>query len=136
MEVEHLRDELAVLLEKRKTEAYDAYKKLNDQQIIRKFREYARMSKTCSEESEWEELVSTIRIVLPDFYAFLSSHQNNTTSQEFRVCILTKLQFLTSEIVNLLGTSSPRVSNIRSKMNAKMFHNIGSKTFDANIIRI
>ena len=136
MEVEHLRDELAVLLEKRKAEAYDAYKKLNDQQIIRKFREYARMSKTCSEESEWEELVSTIRIFLPDFYAFLSSHQNNTTSQEFRVCILTKLQFLTSEIVNLLGTSSPRVSNIRSKMNAKMFHNIGSKTFDANIIRI
>lgn len=135
-ETERLRNEVAILLDKRKKDTHNAYMRLNEQHVVKQFRKYASRSEECSSENDWADLLLAVRTYLPDFYNFLLAHQSNIASQEFRVCVLTKLQFMTSEIVYLLGTSSSRISNIRNKMNMKLFNKSGSKSFDANILRV
>ena len=55
---------------------------------------------------------------------------------EYLVAILVKLHFIPSEMSLLLGVGAQQITNIRSKINSKLFGKSGAKTLDANLWRI
>ena len=73
---------------------------------------------------------------LPDFMKSLDIEKNNLSNLEVAVCILVKLQFITSEISCLLDISPQRLTNIRKRLNMKIFgEDGGAKEFDFRIRR-
>jgi len=69
------------------------------------------------------------------FYLFITiDHQ--LSNQEYRVCILSRLQFETSEIATLLGTSMPAVSNARRSIAAKLFQLESAIGLDAKLMEL
>lgn len=71
---------------------------------------------------------------LPDFMKSLDIEKNNLSNLEVAVCILVKLQFITSEISCLLDISPQRLTNIRKRLNMKIFgEDGGAKEFDFRI---
>ena len=71
---------------------------------------------------------------LPDFMESLDIEKNNLGNLEVAVCILVKLQFITSEISCLLDISPQRLTNIRKRLNMKIFgEDGGAKEFDFRI---
>ena len=73
---------------------------------------------------------------LPDFMESLDIEKNNLGNLEVAVCILVKLQFITSEISCLLDISPQRLTNIRKRLNMKIFgEDGGAKEFDFRIRR-
>ena len=73
---------------------------------------------------------------LPDFMESLDIEKNNLGNLEVAVCILVKLQFITSEISCLLDISPQRLTNIRKRLNMKIFgEDGGAKEFDLRIRR-
>ena len=73
---------------------------------------------------------------LPDFMESLDIEKNNLGNLEVVVCILVKLQFITSEISCLLDISPQRLTNIRKRLNMKIFgEDGGAKEFDFRIRR-
>ena len=87
-------------------------------------------------DCEWNELEKYIAKTLPDFHNFVLSYESNMTINDYKVCMLTKLHFIPSEILVLLHVSKQQVSNIRSKLNKLLFNEKGTKNFDSNIQKI
>ncbi len=83
-----------------------------------------------------EKLKSLVEKQQPDFIRFISAPDKGLTDREYLVAILVKLHFIPSELSLLLGVGSQQITNIRSKINSKLFGKSGAKTLDANIWRI
>ena len=83
--------------------------------------------------SEWGDLESTIKKLMGEFYSKMETYKPQLTDQEFKVCMLIRLKFSSTDISNLLGISQQRVTNIKSNINAKLFHQRGSRSLNANI---
>lgn len=86
--------------------------------------------------SEWDDLEKTIRKLMEEFYSKMETYKLQLTDQEFKVCILIRLKFSSTDISNLLGISQQRVTNIKSNINVKLFHQKGSRSLNANISRL
>ena len=85
--------------------------------------------------NEWKTLIELIGIHYHHFYLFITiDHQ--LSNQEYRVCILSRLQFETSEIATLLGTSMPAVSNARRSIAAKLFQLESAIGLDAKLMEL
>ena len=85
--------------------------------------------------NEWKTLIELVGIHYHRFYLFITiDHQ--LSNQEYRVCILSRLQFETSEIATLLGTSLPAVSNARRSIAAKLFHLESAIGLDAKLTEL
>lgn len=83
--------------------------------------------------SEWTDFEGTMKKLMSEFYVKIESSKAQLTDQEFKVCLLTRMKFSSSDISNLLGTSQQRVTNIKSSINEKLFHKKGSKSLLANL---
>ena len=84
---------------------------------------------------EWKALIELVGIHYHRFYLFITiNHQ--LSNQEYRVCILSRLQFETSEIATLLGTSLPAVSNARKSIAAKLFQLGSAIGLDAKLMEL
>ena len=85
--------------------------------------------------NEWKRLIELVGIHYHRFYLFITiNHQ--LSNQEYRVCILSRLQFETSEIATLLGTSLPAVSNARKSIAAKLFQLESAIGLDAKLMEL
>ena len=85
--------------------------------------------------NEWKKLIELVGIHYHRFYIFITiDHQ--LSNQEYRVCILSRLQFETSEIATLLGTSLPAVSNARKSIAAKLFQLGSAIGLDAKLMEL
>lgn len=87
-------------------------------------------------DAEWNDLQGVVEKSLPEFYAKLSANEAQLTDQEWKVCLLVKLNFIPSELTVLLNLSKQRVTNIRTHLNQKLFGESGSRTFDANLHKL
>ena len=67
----------------------------------------------------------------PYFYRDLTSHCN--TPQSIRVCILTIMGLGNNEQANMLETTNPRVSNVKSALNKALFNESSSRTLRKNL---
>ena len=57
--------------------------------------------------------------------------------KEYRLCVLTRLGFIPTEMAALLATSRSNIANIRSRLMVKLFDEEGSTTdFDRRIAEI
>ena len=109
---------------------------LLDNELVNHFHTQANGVSCKISDSEWEKLKSLVEKQQPDFIRFISAPDKGLTDREYLVAILVKLHFIPSELSLLLGVGSQQITNIRSKINSKLFGKSGAKTLDANLWRI
>ena len=81
-------------------------------------------------------IVALVRDALPGFYEALENSGDELSEKEKILCVFTRLRFLPSEIATALGITVQGISNMRSRLNSRMFHKKGTRSFTANIYRM
>ena len=76
---------------------------------------------------------SLTQIMLDDFYRRISGKSSDLSEREIYVCILCRLCFTPSEIAVILDVSQQYITNMRSRINKKLFCNEGAKSLDMSI---
>ena len=99
--------------------------------IVKRIREISRKPLSPVTEEEWKELTNVFANSYPELYRDLSQYCN--TPQSIRVCILTAMGIGNNEQANMLDTTSPRVSNIKSALNLALFNESSSRTLRRNL---
>lgn len=99
--------------------------------IVMRIRDISRKPLTPVTEDEWKELTNAFAMYYPYLYRDLTSHCN--TPQCVRVCILTVMGIGNNEQANMLETTSPRISNIKSALNKTLFNENSSRTLHRNL---
>lgn len=75
----------------------------------------------CLHEECWEDVVAEMVENDHDFLAWLDSHMELLNDREHKLCILVRLHFVPSEMSALLSTSKQNVTNMRTRLLAKLF---------------
>ena len=135
-EVEELRQSLSVFLEdKTNPEIWNLELFVSSSSIVKRMHELAYKAKQPS-EVEWDDLRQLLCKHLPSFYKLIKDDKYGLSNQEQNVAMLIRLRFIPTELIALLNLSKQRVTNIRSDINHKLFHEKGTKDLDANLMRI
>ncbi len=135
-EVEELRQSLSVFLEdKTNSEVWNLELFVSSSTIVKRMHELAYKAKQPS-EVEWDDLRQLLCKHLPSFYKLIKDDKYGLSNQEQNVAMLIRLRFIPTELIALLNLSKQRVTNIRSDINHKLFHEKGTKDLDANLMRI
>lgn len=134
-EIKLLQEQIAAYQNNAQEETSKLVELLNQRNIVQTMHQHAKALSTPS-NGDWVHLIESVKEMLPDFYARVYLYKSNTMTQEFRICILTKLNFLPSEITVLLGTSSQRIANLRRTINKKMFGEDSAKSLDMNLLQL
>lgn len=85
---------------------------------------------------EWQSLNKFALYNMGTFLDRICDEKANLTEKEIQVCILSRLQFISSEIAVLLDLSKQRITNIKANANKKLFNMTGTHTFNTNINRL
>lgn len=134
-EIEGLKQVLSVYQsDKSDPDKWNIEQALLNSEIINHLHQLASKAKLAS-NAELNDLMRTVSEHLPDFYQFITTN-NNLTDKEILVCILCKLRFIPSEMVVIMGLTSQRITNIRSRINLKLFQEKGAQGLEANLRRI
>ena len=82
---------------------------------------------------EWSMLEDLVVEITPDFYKEICGNQDKLSPLEMRVTMLIHLQFINSEICVLLDKTSQNITNIRRRINKKLFNAKSAKKLDFNL---
>ncbi len=134
-EIEKIKQEISVLQGESNLHLWDVEQKVLNSDIVMRMHRLASKIMTPS-SSEWNDLMDLVEKSLPDFYAPLHNKDVSLTDKELKVCILTRLNFLSSELVVLLNLSKQRISNLRAGVNHKLFNEKSSTSLEANIRKL
>ena len=134
-EIEKLQRMLAVYQEHTHAGQWELEQSLLQHDIVKRMHQHA-CKLAVPSDAEWKDLQGVVEKSLPDFYAKLSANEAQFTDQEWKVCLLVKLNFIPSELTVLLNLSKQRVTNIRTHLNQKLFGESGSRTFDSNLHKL
>ncbi len=130
-EIEKLRNSLMAFQETN-ISCWDIEQSLMQHEVVLRFHKYA--TKIISPSNvEWKDLMRTVKMLSPDFYNMLLQPSLKLNDNEFKVCVLTRLNFIPTEMVVLIGRTKQQISNLRSSSNKKIFNGEGTKNFDKNI---
>ena len=90
--------------------------------FIEEFHKKATRKKNTSlpQRTEWEQLVRFFSQTQPGAFAAIGREQT-LSPQELRACILLLMKFTNGEIISLLDISSQGMTNIRARINEKLF---------------
>lgn len=86
-------------------------------------------------EKDWHDLEELFSQYLPSFHSKII-HDDTISTQEARVCMLTRLGFSSGRIALLLGASSQRVTNAKSIANCKLFGTPNASTLYENLKKL
>lgn len=86
--------------------------------------------------AEWSALIDVVGNHLPDFLVSLEATSVHLTDDELIVCVLTRIGFVPSEIAVLMDMTKQNVTNLRSRLNKKIFNEAGARTFTHNISKL
>lgn len=103
--------------------------------IVKKFHQYSKED-VVPGENKWRMLYDLVEKQLPAFYKEITNHEYGLTTVEKKVCMLVRLGFPPFEIGYLLHLSPQHVSNVRSKINQKLFHQSGAKGLNEKLCQI
>lgn len=134
-EIEKLQQMLAVYQEHTHVGQWELEQSLLQHDIVKRMHQHAYKLAVPS-DAEWKDLQEIVEKSLPEFYAKLAAYEAQLTNQEWKICLLVKLNFIPSELTVLLNLSKQRVTNIRTRLNQKLFGESGSRTFDANLHKL
>jgi tetratricopeptide (TPR) repeat protein len=84
-------------------------------------------------EKDWEDLVHVVSKNLHSFYSYITDKEKDLSELEIKMGILIRLDFIVSECCILLDKTSQSVTNIRTKINRKLFNCKGTKSLKNNI---
>lgn len=88
-------------------------------------------------KSEWDEMENVLSTLDAGFLEWLAGVEAYISCKEYRLCVLTRLGFIPTEMATLLATSRSNIANIRSRLMVKLFGEEGSTTdFDRRIAEI
>ena len=88
-------------------------------------------------DEEWQELRGVANIMLPGFIGRLSTYGYAPNLRETNLCILIRLGFRPTECAVLMGMSISALSNLRKRLNTRMFGiSGGARAFDEKIRRL
>ena len=129
-EVEGLLSEIEAYKEKAKFQVVSAEDTLKNSPLFENIKKKADRGTILSED-EWQELNKLVIETLPNFYNFISSKKHNLNNNEFKICILRRLDFTPKTIANMLNLSPSSITKIRNNMSKKLFgEEDNSKEFD------
>lgn len=134
-EIEKLRQMLDAYQTNTHAEQWELEQSLLQHDIVKRMHQHA-YKLVVPSDAEWNDLQGVVEKSLPEFYAKLSANEAQLTDQEWKVCLLVKLNFIPSELTVLLNLSKQRVTNIRTHLNQKLFGESGSRTFDSNLHKL
>ena len=77
--------------------------------------------------ADWSTFMSVATKYLPEFFDALHEKSESLTPEEQKLCILTRLCFIPSEIAVLMNIKRQRVTNIRSILNKRLFNVVGQQ---------
>ena len=136
--------EIAVLNEKIRKYAIrllNSPKKISDNPqfalLIEDFHRKAIRKKNTSlpQRADWDQLIRLFAQKQPEAYVAIGREQT-LSSQELRACILLLLKFTNGEIISLLDITSQGMTNIRTRINEKLFRESKASTLDFRLKEI
>ena len=98
-----------------------------DSRLVSHFHSLASKASRVS-DAEWNALMQLLEIHFPVFTQRISSPQ--LTESERRVCMLIRLRFVPTEMAALMDVSVQQITNIRSRINSKLFRRKGAQGVD------
>lgn len=135
-EIDQLQKSLAVYqIDKTLPTEWGIEDALLNNSIVKNLHQRAAIGKP-STDTQWNDLNRIVSEYLPHFYEKVNLSHKNLTDVEKQVCILIKLRFIPSEISTLLSHTPQNITNIRTRINKKLFEEGGTKTLDSNIRRL
>ena len=104
--------------------------------IVHRLRQKA-WDKECASVAELSELWEAAFKNLPDFIRALEQTGCELQKHETILCILVKVRFRPSEIAALMNLTPQNITNLRARLNKKMFHSDkGAGDFNERIINL
>ena len=134
-EIEKLRQMLDAYQTNTHADQWELEQSILQHDIVKRMHQHA-YKLVVPSDAEWNDLQGVVEKSLPEFYAKLAATESQLTDQEWKVCLLVKLNFIPSELTVLLNLSKQRVTNIRTHLNQKLFGESGSRTFDSNLHKL
>ncbi len=111
-------------------EKWKSEKMFMDSKIVKIFQTYNNVGKQPT-VGEWKDLLMLVEKSIPKFWEKLSSFNDKLSTEEFRVCVLSRLSFPPSQVANILGISKQSVTNKRKKIVQILFKSDDIKRLDA-----
>ena len=113
--------------------------KLMSSNIVRKFQD-ARNSGMLNghiiTEDDWLQLRNNVETIYPNFYETLNANKP-LLPKEYRLCLLVKAHFGSSDIDILMGQKNSYSTNIKKRLHKKVFGTEGSAAdFELKILHI
>ena len=116
--------------------ANDRLDEFEDSDIVRRIRKKAAKSESAG-VAELGELRDAAAKHLPAFIKALDNTDYELQYHEILLCILIKVGFRPSEIAVLMNLTPQNITNLRARLNKKMFHaDKGAKDFNEKIINL
>ena len=131
-EIEHLKRVLSSYQENVNAELWTTEQNLMQHEVVVQLHKDAAHARMAT-DSQWSDLEAVVSKFLPDFFNALNVSREQLSEKEYRACLLTRLNFIPSEIGTLMNLTKQRISNMRSSVNGRLFGESGSKSFDTNI---
>ena len=103
-----------------------------NEEIVKRIHEISKKPLIPITRAEWKELTNAFENSYPVLFHDLTQQCN--TPQHIRVCILTVLGIGSNNQANMLETTTPRISNIKSALNKTLFDEASSRTLYRNLI--
>ena len=100
--------------------------------IVNRFHQMA-ASGEIPKEKDWDDLEHVVSRYLHSFYLYITHTEKALSELEKKMAILIRLDFIISECCILLDKTSQSVTNIRTKINSKLFGVKGTKSLRNNI---
>ena len=129
-----LRAELDKMQDMSSTDAdWASLQKLMESDLIKNLHDQAAHGRSAGQK-DWSRLNTYVENRYPRYLSFINNLGSSSLSQnEKKVAILIKLHFLSSEISCLLDISPQNLSNIRRRLNQKLFGSSRTSELDRNI---
>ena len=107
---------------------------LMESDLVKAFKSMSHPKKNSSlpTDSDWEDLIALLQQCLPLFMGFITQ-EHLLAGQELYTAILSRLNFSTGEISILLSTSQQRITNVKKKINHKLFDEESATTLTENL---
>ena len=131
-EIEHLKRVLSSYQENVNADLWTTEQNLMQHEVVVQLHKDAAHARMAT-DSQWSDLEAVVSKFLPDFFNSLNVSREQLSEKEYRTCLLTRLNFIPSEIGTLMNLTKQRISNMRSSVNGRLFGESGSKSFDTNI---
>ena len=83
-------------------------------------------------DTDWEDLMALLQQCLPLFMGFITQ-EHPLAGQQLYTAILCRLNFSPGEIAVLLNTSQQRITNVKTRINQKLFDENNAVTLTENL---